>query len=189
MREVSPWTISLVDLPRTPGAQAPLSRDITLPERWGTDVAWLAAGSHVRLEGALDSVLDGVFVSATVTGSLTTACVRCLKETTEPIEERVDDLFLYPEALTRAKDEGDTEAEELPQVQGDAVDLEQVVRDAILAELPFSPLCEEDCEGLCPECGIPLADAEEGHGHEILDPRWSALGQLREDLGGQDTAR
>jgi uncharacterized protein len=43
----------------------------------------------------------------------------------------------------------------------------------------MSPLCREDCPGLCAECGVPLADAEPGHTHEAAtDPRWAALRQL-----------
>jgi uncharacterized protein len=41
--------------------------------------------------------------------------------------------------------------------------------------LPFSPLCTDDCLGLCVDCGVRLADAEPGHGHEKIDPRWAKL--------------
>jgi uncharacterized protein len=47
--------------------------------------------------------------------------------------------------------------------------------------LPMSPLCREDCPGLCAECGVPLADAGPGHRHDAaVDPRWAALQQLSE---------
>jgi uncharacterized protein len=50
--------------------------------------------------------------------------------------------------------------------------------------LPMSPLCREDCPGLCAECGVPLADAGPGHRHDAAtDPRWAALKQL----GDQET--
>ena len=45
--------------------------------------------------------------------------------------------------------------------------------------LPFKPVCREDCPGLCPECGILLAD-DPGHGHASTDPRWAALQDLIE---------
>ena len=46
----------------------------------------------------------------------------------------------------------------------------------------MSPLCREDCPGLCAECGVPLADAGPGHRHEeAVDPRWAALRQLEGD--------
>ena len=75
---------------------------------------------------------------------------------------------------------GDEEAEELPRTDGNILDLEEVVRDSIVADLPYSPLCEADCEGLCPECGVRLADAEKGHAHESIDPRLAVLADLLE---------
>ena len=43
--------------------------------------------------------------------------------------------------------------------------------------LPLTPLCEEDCPGLCAQCGAKLADDPE-HGHADVDPRWAALEAL-----------
>ena len=63
---------------------------------------------------------------------------------------------------------------------GDLIDLEPVLRDAVVLALPASPLCSDDCAGLCSECGARLADAESGHNHETLDPRWAALAGLTE---------
>ena len=69
-------------------------------------------------------------------------------------------------------------------LDGDLLDLEPVLRDAVVLALPMSPLCREDCPGLCAECGVPLADAGPGHRHdEATDPRWAALKQL----GDQET--
>ena len=55
--------------------------------------------------------------------------------------------------------------------------LDQMVRDALGVELPFSPLCRPDCQGLCPVCG---GDRNLGEcpGHVEIDPRWAALEQL-----------
>jgi uncharacterized protein len=63
----------------------------------------------------------------------------------------------------------------------DLLDLEPAFRDAVVLALPMSPLCREDCPGLCAECGVPLADAGPGHRHDAaVDPRWAALQQLSE---------
>jgi uncharacterized protein len=52
--------------------------------------------------------------------------------------------------------------------------------------LPMSPLCREDCPGLCAECGVPLADAGPGHQHDdAADPRWAALKQLGDQATNQ----
>ena len=72
----------------------------------------------------------------------------------------------------RADDADDTGTSRL---EGDLVDLEPLLRDAVVLSLPFQPLCREDCPGLCTECGARLAD-DPGHQHEdAIDPRWAAL--------------
>ena len=64
--------------------------------------------------------------------------------------------------------------------QDDLVDLEPLLRDAVVLALPFQPLCQDDCPGLCAECGARLAD-DPDHGHEAaVDPRWAALTELAE---------
>jgi uncharacterized protein len=59
------------------------------------------------------------------------------------------------------------------------LDLEPALRDALVLELPLSPLCSGDCRGLCSECGVRLADAPPGHGHEERGPLWEALKDIR----------
>lgn len=69
----------------------------------------------------------------------------------------------------------------MPTVGADEVALDEVVRDAIIADLPFAPLCKPECPGLCPECGIRLAD-NPGHEHQNVDPRWASLAALKDKL-------
>jgi uncharacterized protein len=96
------------------------------------------------------------------------------------------ELFLYPDGRRGKHDRHDKhddseeqDDEELHYLDGDLLDLEPVFRDAVVLALPMSPLCREDCPGLCAECGVPLADAGPDHRHdEATDPRWAALKQL-----------
>lgn len=69
-------------------------------------------------------------------------------------------------------------AEDDSLLNGDLLDLEPTFRDAVVLTLPLSPVCSEDCTGLCVECGIRLADAEPGHKHEVVDARWAKLQNL-----------
>ena len=73
----------------------------------------------------------------------------------------------------------DDEAEQHHLVD-DLIDLEPVLRDAVVPSLPFQPVCREDCPGLCSECGAHLAEDPEHH-HEVIDPRWAALQTLTTD--------
>ena len=93
--------------------------------------------------------------------------MRCL-ETFESIDSfDIQELFLYPD-----KELDDDEA---CRVEGELIDLEPVLRDSVVLDLPFAPLCRPDCAGLCVECGANLNQNPE-HGHdEATDPRWSGL--------------
>ena len=59
-------------------------------------------------------------------------------------------------------------------LEGDLLDLEPQLRDAVVLALPFTPLCEDDCPGLCVECGARLADDPDHQHEEPIDPRWAA---------------
>ena len=111
-------------------------------------------------------------MSAPTTGE----CARCLTPVTGDVEIDLTELFAYPDSETEAT----TDADEVGHVVDDSVDLEQPIVDAVGLALPFSPLCGPDCQGLCPDCGIPMATAEPGHRHEKIDPRWAKLSSMLE---------
>ena len=58
---------------------------------------------------------------------------------------------------------------------GDIIDLEPSIRDAVILDLPIHPLCDPDCPGLCPECGIKWSLLPEDHAHATPDIRWAGL--------------
>lgn len=145
-------------------------------------------GSELALELRLESVVEGVLVSGTAAATVAGDCVRCLEPLTRPIEVDLQELYVHADrdqgrtgrgrSEERADGAGETAA--LPVLDGDLLDLEPVLRDAVVLALPFRPLCREDCAGLCAECGERL-DTDPGHGHEADDPRWAALRGLRND--------
>jgi uncharacterized protein len=93
------------------------------------------------------------------------------------------ELFVYDDEQPQAGVA--EEDEETSRLEGDLLDLEPLLRDAVVLALPFQPLCREDCPGLCVECGARLADDPE-HGHEAqIDPRWAALQGLAQDQQDQ----
>ncbi len=98
----------------------------------------------------------------------------------------LQELFVYEESDTATDDDED----DVTRLEGDLLDLEPLLRDAVVLSLPFQPLCRDDCPGLCPECGARLAD-DPGHQHDdAVDPRWAALQELArqtEDDNGRDT--
>jgi len=140
---------------------------VTVPEAFGNAVIGVPTGGELEIGGRLESLHDGILVTAEVSGMAEGECVRCLIAIAEPIEVDFQELFAYPGA-------SDFDYH----VEGEHIDLEQVVRDTVVPALPFQPVCQEDCEGLCPVCGVRLLDYP-GHEHEAqVDPRWAALGGL-----------
>ncbi|GAY07842.1 hypothetical protein TOK_5260 [Pseudonocardia sp. N23] len=172
----SPWAFSTRELRRRAGTMRTVSREIPAP---GTSdgvigiegVFAVPEGAPVVLELSLEAVSEGVYVSGTASVELVGECSRCLDELTDERTVRIGELFAYPDSIT----EETTDADEIPRLVDDFVDVEQAVRDAVVLELPMAPLCREDCPGLCVECGGRKADLGPDHGHETLDPRWSAL--------------
>jgi DUF177 domain-containing protein len=141
------------------------------PARLGLDTIAVPVGEPIELDVRLEAVTEGVYVSGSVHASLAGECARCLDGLTDEIDVELSELFAYPDSVT----DETTEEDELPRVLDDMVDVEQIVRDAVVLTLPLAPLCRPDCPGLCPECGEKWADLAADHGHETLDPRWAAL--------------
>lgn len=148
------------------------------PEDFGVEMVGVPAGAAIELDVRLEAVLEGVLVTGTATVPLRGECARCLDPIASTFEADFQELFVYDD--TRSG--GNAEDDEL-RLEGDLIDLEPVLRDAVVLALPLSPLCREDCPGLCPECGVKLADAEPGHHHDdAVDPRWAALQDLAGDM-------
>ncbi|MFD1718238.1 YceD family protein [Georgenia deserti] len=177
----SPLVVNTHELGRRPGASRALERTVPAPADLGTEVIAVPEGSDIELDLRLDSVLDGVFVSGTARARTHGECVRCLQELHGEVEAEMSELYYYPDTRATLIEEGDEEAEELPVVEDEHLDLEPVLRDAVVPALPFQPLCRPDCPGLCAGCGQRWDELEPDHHHEQLDPRWAALTALLED--------
>lgn len=180
--------IDLARLERRPGSMIHITQSVPAPAGFGLAMASVPIGSPIDLDLRLESVMEGVLVSGTADVEVSAECSRCL----DPIDWNEDvelrELFLYPATDARGRpvvESGEADEEALPRVQDNMIDLEPVLRDAIVLGLPLAPVCDEDCRGLCPTCGERLDD---GHGHEMVDPRWAALGDLviEESTTGND---
>ena len=78
---------------------------------------------------------------------------------------------------------GEEESEDTYPLSPDGcfADLEALLRDTFAESLPLQPLCQPDCKGLCPQCGINLNEHPE-HKHDTTDIRFAALAGLKEQL-------
>ncbi len=155
------------DIINRPGEMRERERSLVVPEGFGEALAKVPAGENFDLAVRLESVHEGILVSAEVRTTMHAECGRCLENFTAPFEVEFQELFAYTP----------TEADEYG-VHGDHVDLEPPLRDAVVLALPFQPVCRPDCAGLDPESG-ELRDAEAAAESTVpLDPRWSALAGL-----------
>ena len=167
----APLVLDTRELGRRPGSQRQVSRTVPAPADLGIEVLQVPEGSPVELDLRLEAVMEGVLVTGTAHASLEgSARGAWSRSPTRTVD--VQELFVYEDHALPGEDD------EVSTLQDDLVDLEPLLRDAVVLALPFQPLCMEDCPGLCPECGARLAD-DPDHAHEAaIDPRWAALAEL-----------
>ena len=164
-------------LSRQPGSSREKDLSVPAPADLGVEMVGVPEGTEIELDLRLEAVMEGVLVSGTARSPWQEECARCLDPIISTIEVEFQELFVYPD--TRSG--GNADDDEL-RLEDDLIDLEPVLRDAVVLALPLSPLCRDDCPGLCTECGARLADAGPDHHHDAVDPRWAALQGLAGDV-------
>lgn len=169
-----PLVLDTRELGRRPGSMRTVRFPAPAPADLGVELIGVPAGSEIDLDLRLESVMEGVLVSGTAAVELTGECGRCLEPLSDTLTVDLQELFAYPESTT----DETADDEETARMEGDLLDLEPALRDAVVLALPLTPLCREDCSGLCAECGERLDDLPEDHTHDAPDARWSALQDL-----------
>ena len=171
---------------RTLGRQAGSAKTqqltVPAPDDMRLELARVPVGADMQLDVRFEAVTEGVLVTGSATAPLAGECARCLAPLATSVTASFTELYLYARDRHDKHDRFDENTEQDDEelhLDGDLLDLEPVLRDAVVLALPMSPLCREDCPGLCVECGVPLADAGPDHGHEDApDPRWAGLKQF-----------
>ena len=188
----SPYLFSTHDLPRRAGEMREFFVPIEEHEPMGFDILAIAQDEPIDIELKIESVQEGVLATANVRSIASGECTRCLDPLEIDIDENFVELYEYAEdprlirkrekkMSERAKAKKQEEDEELDdelevrQMDGDDIDLEGPIRDAIILNLPINPLCAPDCSGLCPECGEKWRDLPSDHAHAVVDIRWAGL--------------
>lgn len=172
------WLLDPRDIPQRVGEHRDFERTVVLAEPLGTEVIAIPAGTSLRISGSVDAVDQGVLVRATGSASARGACVRCLETVCLPVRIDACEIYYLPAERERLVEQGDEEAEEARVIDDEGVDLAGLIIDALVPQLPYAPVCNPDCPGLCAQCGTKMAAAEAGHAHQQVDPRWQALAGL-----------
>ncbi len=167
----NPWFVDLRELGRRAGSMQEIERSVPAPADWRVELIGVPEGAEVRMRLRLESVMEGVLVSGEVDVPVVGSCARCLEPVEDTLELDLQELFAYSGSTTEAT----TEEDEVRLVEHDTIDLEPLVRDAVVLSLPLAPVCTDDCRGLCVDCGQRLADVPDDHAHEVVDPRWAGL--------------
>ena len=165
-----PLVIDTRELSRRPGSQRKIEFSSPAPSDLGVGMIGVPPGARLDLKLRLEAVMEGVLVSGTVTGPLVGECGRCLDPVTSSVEVDLQELYAYPGSETTEDEAG--------RMHGDLLDLEPALRDAVVLALPLTPLCRDDCGGLCSVCGARRDDVDCGHDLAPVDPRWAALNDL-----------
>jgi uncharacterized protein len=158
--------IIVADLLRRPGAQRDVQVDVPLPDLAAGPVA-VPPDEPVHVEATLERIPEGIVVRGEVDVTWVAECSRCLRPLRGTLAVGIDELF-EPNPI-----DGETYL-----LDHDSIDLDQVVRDAVVLELPLAPHCRDDCSGLCPTCGADRNEVACGCVDEVDDPRWAALRSL-----------
>ncbi|MBU8579350.1 DUF177 domain-containing protein [Brevibacterium luteolum] len=151
-----------------PGEWTRLERDVAAPADLRIEMIGVPTGSPLHLDLQLDSVVEGIFVSGTVTATAQGQDARTLEDLEVPLNVELSELFAYE------VEEGD---EETYPVDRDRIDLEPAIRDALVMALPFRPLKDgEDADEFRYTVGEDIVEEAPED-----DPRWSELKRLLEE--------
>lgn len=116
---------------------------------------WEISGKAANFSGSIK-------VTGRVEATVNTRCARCLKPLELPLSVEIDE----------------TVGEEGVELEGTVLDVDNIVKNNILVELPIRYLCKDDCKGICSQCGADLNITECGCSHEQIDERFAVLKQL-----------
>jgi uncharacterized protein len=177
----APLVLDTRELGRRPGSERKVSLTAPAPADLGIEVLHVPEDSPIEFDIRLEAVVEGVLVTGTAKAALVGECVRCLEEIRSEIDADFQELFVYDDER-----EPEAEDDETSRLEGDLVDLEPLLRDAVVLALPFQPLCQDDCPGLCAECGARLADDPDHRHDAAVDPRWAALQEIAGGSPQQD---
>ena len=155
--------IDVRDLLASPGSSRPHRFDEQV-EGLSTELARVPEDRPVQGDLLLENVIEGLLVSGPLSGLMTLSCARCLKPFEWGFTLEVHELFVA----------GATGQDDEYPLEDGAIDLEPMIRDAVLLAMPFAPLCRAECQGLCERCGGDRNLGECSCPPET-DPRWSPL--------------
>ncbi len=167
---VRPFAVPVAALRKSTGATRRVSLEGAFDDLAALGVA-VPAGEPVRVTLSLSSYPGGIVAAGRAVTRWSGECRRCGGVVRGALDVEVHERF--------APDGGSPANEDAYPLVGDELDLEPMVHDSLLLDLPLAPLCRVECQGLCPVCGVNRNQ----HSCSCApppDPRWAALDALRD---------
>jgi len=161
------------------------------PLRWQEAVSIPAASlertqlldlSEVSWAGLVWMESPGFRFEATYSYQQTVACDRCLTPLVQPVDGEVRLILVANASQPTAEEvELSTEDLEILYLEGDEFDPDEILIEQLQLNVPMRAICQENCQGLCPDCGgnrnLETCSCDEAR----IDSRWEALRGLKDE--------
>ncbi len=161
--------------------ESPFEFEVSLaPEEIDLDSDEAKLKNAASVKGLLTRHIAQIDVEGTIFAPLEIDCSRCLQAIDKDLEVNFHAAFVTPENFTEAK-EAELNADDLDVsiLEGNEIDITELVREQILLNLPEQVFCRENCKGLCEKCGANRNLIDCKCIEKEVDPRWSALKNLK----------
>lgn len=165
----NPLVVGVKDLVHQAGEMRELTLELVASEKYGEAMATVPQGTPMTLDLRLEGLHEGILATGDVVVDASAECVRCLDPFTFELRVDFQELFAY----------SSTDSDSYTVVD-DSLNLEDIIRDAVVLELPFQPVCKEDCYGLDPATGEKRTEPLGENVADEIDPRWQELSKLLE---------
>ncbi|HCA46557.1 MAG TPA: DUF177 domain-containing protein [Armatimonadetes bacterium] len=157
---------------------AEITVEIDAPAPMGTEIEFRG---NVTGEVTLHNMGDEIAAWGHLNATARLECSRCLEMHEVPMRLDFSEACSFaqidePLAYTHVADEDESAA--IPILDGETVDLSELVRQLLVLHAPQRSLCRPDCNGICPQCGTNLNNGACDCGNEDVDPRLAPLRNL-----------
>lgn len=199
--EDSPWALAVGQIASRPGNSETVDTELPAPSGIGDQIVGVNEGDPVKVSGNFDSIVDGLIFTGRFIAPVHAECVRCLTPLRRDWGMDVTAFFPYDSAKATAKsgsgrgkrDEeidiiaGEDESEDTYPLSPDCgfADMENLMRDTLVENMPLQPLCKPDCKGLCSQCGLNLNENPDHH-HDVVDNRFASLADFKAQLENEE---
>ena len=136
--------------------------------------------NRIDVQCSVTKIGEAVSIKGNITAGINLECCRCLESFTLPVKTVYEYTFIPVEEMPE-NEEVELTGEDLGlgYYRNDTIDLDPIILEQIVIQVPIKPLCKESCKGLCPICGINLNVVSCDHKQTALKNPFAALEKLK----------